>query len=78
MNFKIPIAEQMRPQTLADMVGQSELLGPGKALRNIIKQHVNISLLLWGPPGTGKTSLAQKRMIIPLLPLMLQLIIKHS
>ncbi|WP_237457693.1 replication-associated recombination protein A [Lactobacillus crispatus] len=41
------------------MVGQSELLGPGKALRNIIKQHVNISLLLWGPPGTGKTSLAQ-------------------
>ena len=59
MNFKIPIAEQMRPQTLADMVGQSELLGPGKALRNIIKQHVNISLLLWGPPGTGKTSLAQ-------------------
>ena len=59
MNFKTPIAEQMRPQTLADMVGQSELLGPGKALRNIIKQHVNISLLLWGPPGTGKTSLAQ-------------------
>lgn len=59
MNFKTPLAEQMRPQTLADMVGQSELLGPGKALRNIIKQHVNISLLLWGPPGTGKTSLAQ-------------------
>lgn len=59
MNFKTPIAEQMRPQTLADMVVQSELLGPGKALRNIIKQHVNISLLLWGPPGTGKTSLAQ-------------------
>ena len=59
MNFKTPIAEQMRPQTLADMVRQSELLGPGKALRNIIKQHVNISLLLWGPPGTGKTSLAQ-------------------
>ena len=59
MNFKTPIAEQMRPQTLADMVGQSQLLGPGNALRNIIKQHVNISLLLWGPPGTGKTSLAQ-------------------
>ena len=59
MNFKTPIAEQMRPQTLADMVGQSELLGPGKALRNIIKQHVNISSLLWVPPGTGKTSLAQ-------------------
>lgn len=59
MNFKTSLAEQMRPQTLADMVGQSELLGPGKALRNIIKQHVNISLLLWGPPGIGKTSLAQ-------------------
>lgn len=59
MNFKTSLAERMRPQTLADMVGQSELLGPGKALRNIIKQHVNISLLLWGPPGIGKTSLAQ-------------------
>ena len=42
MNFKTPIAEQMRPQTLADMVGQSELLGPGKALRNII-----ISMLIF-------------------------------
>lgn len=59
MQFKTPLAEQMRPQTLADMVGQKELLGHGQALRKIIEQHVNISLLLWGPPGTGKTSLAQ-------------------
>lgn len=59
MQFKTPLAEQMRPKALTDVVGQKELLGPGKALRKIIEQHVNISLLLWGPPGTGKTSLAQ-------------------
>lgn len=59
MQFKTPLAEQMRPKALTDVVGQKELLGPGKALRKIIEQHINISLLLWGPPGTGKTSLAQ-------------------
>ena len=49
----------MRPQTLNDMVGQQDLLGKGKPLRRIIEQKVNISLILWGPPGTGKSSLAQ-------------------
>ncbi len=57
--FKTPLADQMRPQTLSQMVGQQELLKPGQPLRQIIDQHVNIPLLLWGPPGTGKTSLAQ-------------------
>lgn len=49
----------MRPQKLSEMVGQKELLSPGQPLRQIIDRHVNIPLLLWGPPGTGKTTLAQ-------------------
>jgi putative ATPase len=57
--FKTPLADQMRPQELAQMVGQQQLLAPGQPLRQIIDCHVNIPLILWGPPGTGKTSLAQ-------------------
>lgn len=59
MSFRTPLADKMRPQTLNDMVGQQDLLGKGKPLRRIIEQKVNISLILWGPPGTGKSSLAQ-------------------
>ncbi|CAJ1182572.1 recombination factor protein RarA [Companilactobacillus paralimentarius DSM 13238 = JCM 10415] len=59
MSFKTPLADLMRPQTLDQMVGQQELLKTGQPLRQIIDQHVNIPLLLWGPPGTGKTTLAK-------------------
>lgn len=59
MSFRTPLADKMRPQTLNDMVGQQDLLGKGKPLRRIIEQKVNISLILWGPSGTGKSSLAQ-------------------
>lgn len=59
MSFRTPLADKMRPQTLNDVVGQQDLLGKGKPLRRIIEQKVNISLILWGPPGTGKSSLAQ-------------------
>lgn len=59
MSFRTPLADKVRPQTLNDMVGQQDLLGKGKPLRRIIEQKVNISLILWGPPGTGKSSLAQ-------------------
>ena len=59
MAFKTPLADQMRPQSLDQMVGQQALLKSGQPLRQIIDQHVNIPLILWGPPGTGKTSLAQ-------------------
>ena len=59
MSFRTPLADKMRPQTLNDMVGQQDFLGKGKPLRRIIEQKVNISLILWGSPGTGKSSLAQ-------------------
>ena len=59
MSFRTPLADKMRPQTLNDVVGQQDFLGKGKPLRRIIEQKVNISLILWGPPGTGKSSLAQ-------------------
>ncbi|CAJ1191878.1 ATPase AAA [Companilactobacillus crustorum] len=59
MAFKTPLADLMRPENLDEMVGQQELLAEGQPLRQIIDQHVNIPLLLWGPPGTGKTTLAK-------------------
>ncbi|WP_300560588.1 AAA family ATPase, partial [Companilactobacillus sp.] len=59
MAFKTPLADKIRPQELDQVVGQPELLKPGQPLRQIIDQHVNIPLLLWGPPGTGKTTLAK-------------------
>lgn len=54
-----PLAERMRPRTLDEMVGQRRLLAPGSALRRAIESgHVH-SMILWGPPGCGKTTLAQ-------------------
>jgi putative ATPase len=54
-----PLAERLRPSTLQEFVGQSHLLGEGKLLRRAIEQDRLTSMILWGPPGTGKTSLAQ-------------------
>ena len=53
-----PLAERMRPETLDDYVGQRHLLGPGKALRTAIERDRIPSMVLWGPPGVGKTTLA--------------------
>lgn len=58
MTFKQPLADLMRPKTLGEMVGQNHLLAKGKPLYQIIKEHILLSLLLWGPPGCGKTTLA--------------------
>jgi putative ATPase len=54
-----PLAERMRPATLQELIGQSHLLAEGKLLRRAIEQDRLTSMILWGPPGTGKTSLAQ-------------------
>ncbi len=54
-----PLAERMRPRTLAEIVGQQHLLGPGKLLRELIERDQLSSVIFWGPPGTGKTTLGQ-------------------
>jgi putative ATPase len=55
---KGPLAARMRPTTLDEIVGQRHLLGPGKPLRSLIEADRLSSIILWGPPGTGKTTLA--------------------
>src|SRR6185437_14391258 len=54
-----PLAERMRPRTLEEFVGQQQLLAPGKALRVQLEGDDTTSMILWGPPGVGKTTLAK-------------------
>ena len=54
-----PLAERMRPRTLDEFIGQEKLLGPGKSLRVQIENDNLGSMLFWGPPGCGKTTLAR-------------------
>jgi putative ATPase len=53
-----PLAERMRPRTMDELVGQDEALGPGTPLRRLLETDALRSLILWGPPGSGKTTLA--------------------
>jgi putative ATPase len=53
-----PLSERMRPKLVADYIGQTHIIGTGTALRNAIQQNLLPSIIFWGPPGVGKTSLA--------------------
>lgn len=56
---RVPLAERMRPKTLDEVVGQEVIIGDGKILTEIIKKKEPVNLIFWGPPGTGKTTLAR-------------------
>ncbi|MDP2671299.1 MAG: replication-associated recombination protein A [bacterium] len=58
-NDQKPLAERLRPESLAEFVGQNHLVGPGKLISTLIKKDQIPSLIFWGPPGSGKTTLAK-------------------
>src|SRR5271156_5076956 len=58
-NTTAPLAERMRPRTLDEFAGQEHLVGPGKPLRMLIETDDPASIIFWGPPGVGKTTLAK-------------------
>lgn len=58
-NSRIPLAERMRPKKLEDVIGQDDIIGDGKILTEIAKKKEPVNIIFWGPPGTGKTTMAR-------------------
>ena len=58
LSLFVPLASRMRPESLDDYIGQSHLIGPGRPLRMALERKQSYSMIFWGPPGVGKTTLA--------------------
>ena len=56
---RVPVAERMRPKKLSEVIGQEAIIGDGKILTEIVRKKEPVNLIFWGPPGTGKTTLAR-------------------
>ncbi|HAP02073.1 MAG TPA: AAA family ATPase, partial [Bacteroidetes bacterium] len=59
INISAPLAERVRPNSWDEIAGQEHLIGEGKPLRNLVERGIIPSMIFWGPPGVGKTTLAQ-------------------